>query len=84
MSNKQQGLLLDVACHEQVGEDLDRKVSTSDFEDLRLFKTGGLIGPCAQWRWTSGKVRRNSTVPWNVQSLPVDEQLFVHSKVRTL
>ena len=55
--------------------------SVSDLQDLCLFKDGGLVGPCGRWQWTSGKLKRNGTISWNVQCMPLDDKHFVHHKV---
>ena len=55
--------------------------SVSDLQDLCLFKEGGLLGPCGQWQWTSGKLKRNGTIPWNVQCMPLDDKHFIHHTV---
>ena len=62
-------------------EEVDSKASSAALQDLQLFRDGGLIGPCGQWQWTSGKLLRDSTVPWNLQCTPYDEQHFVQHKV---
>ena len=72
------------AIQPQVSHDVDGKASVAQMHNLRLFKQGGVIGPCGRWQWSNGKLRRGGAVVWSKQCLPADPHHFLHDKASTL